>query len=88
MQENQQMLFNTFAMWENEVVQESKIEIGNLLQQILSWMQQIQSISLTVQHEDGEILLKPTLQVVSGSEMDNILQPTAESSKNFPLLKY
>ena len=51
-------------------------------------MQQIKSISLTLQYQDGEVLLTPFIQMAEDSEIAKFLQPIRGKARNFPLLQY
>jgi len=87
--DNEQVLSDTFDEWLEETEDKNGLEIlEGLLPNVQFWMQQVQSASLTFQHQDGEMLLTPSVQVVADSDMADFLQPIAEGSKSYPLLEY
>ena len=87
--DNEQILSDTFDVWLKETEDKNGPEIlQGLLPNVQSWMQQVQSVSLAFQHQDGEMLLTPSVQVVADSVMADFLQPIAAGSKSYPLLEY
>ena len=81
-QDNQQLLSEAMDQWGHESGQEAAFEL------FWSWMQQIKSISLTLQYQDGEVLLTPFIQMAEDSEIAKFLQPIRGKARNFPLLQY
>ena len=85
---NQEMIEKVFERAVQETGQ------GEILMVMSKWLSQIHSLSLTLQHDKGEVVLTPFLQMVDGSEISTYIQPTNQSrasqtgSENFPLLKY
>jgi len=87
--DNEQVLSDTFDKWLEETEDKNGLEIlEGLLPNVQSWMQQVQSASLTFQHQDGEMLLTASVQVVADSGIADFLQPIAEGNKSYPLLEY
>jgi len=85
---NQEMIEKVFERAVQETGQ------GEILTVMSKWLSQIQSLSLTLQHDKGEVVLTPFVQMVDGSEISTYIQPINQSiasrtgSENFPLLKY
>ena len=87
-EDNQTMITEFFGRVSQETGQ------TEILKTMSQWLSQIHSLSLTLEHDKGEIVLTPFLQMISDSQISNYLEPfdknitSRTGPENFPLLKY